>query len=93
MAILDDSSVDGFLHRRAPFVLKPVIDQAVERIADIKADLAAVPHADPARDLAVSLMTSGKPAMSPGILRTFWIMQMIAKRIPRDGHGPLMQRS
>ena len=52
-----------------------------------------VVYADPARDLAVSLMTSGKPAMSPGILRTFWIMQVIAKRIPRDGNGPLMQKA
>ena len=52
-----------------------------------------VVYADPARDLAVSLMTSGKPAMSPGILRTFWIMQVIAKRVPRDGNGPLMQKA
>jgi len=46
-------------------------------------------YADPARDLAVGLMTSGKPALSPGLARTFLIMQTIAAKIPRDGRGPL----
>ena len=46
-------------------------------------------YADPARDVAVALMTSGKPALSPGLARTFLIMQTIASRIPRDGRGPL----
>ncbi len=45
--------------------------------------------ADPSRDIAVSLMTSGKPALSPGLTRTLMIMQTIAHRIPRDGTGPL----
>lgn len=39
--------------------------------------------ADPARDLAASLMTSGKPALSAGIARTLWLMQTIARRIPK----------
>jgi CubicO group peptidase (beta-lactamase class C family) len=46
-------------------------------------------YADPARDIAVALMTSGKPALSPGLARTLLIMQTIARRIPRDGSGPL----
>jgi hypothetical protein len=32
-------------------------------------------------------MTSGKPVLSPGVLRTLWILQTIAQRIPRDGRG------
>ena len=46
-------------------------------------------YADPSRDIAVSLMTTGKPALSPGLARTFMIMQTIAHRVPRDGQGPL----
>nr|MBA3538770.1 serine hydrolase [Deltaproteobacteria bacterium] len=46
-------------------------------------------YADPSRDIAVALMTSGKPALSPGLLRTLAIMQTIAYRMPRDGRGPL----
>jgi len=46
-------------------------------------------YADPSRDLAVALMTSGKPALSPGLARTLMIMQTIAHRVPRDGTGPL----
>lgn len=46
-------------------------------------------YADPSRDLAVALMTSGKPALSPGLARTLMIMQTIAHRVPRDGRGPL----
>jgi CubicO group peptidase (beta-lactamase class C family) len=49
-------------------------------------------HADPSRDVTVALMTSGKPALSPGVLRTLWILQTIARRIPRDGRGPLRAR-
>ncbi|MDQ3365247.1 MAG: beta-lactamase family protein [Myxococcota bacterium] len=49
-------------------------------------------YADPSRDLAVSLMTTGKPALSPGLARTLLIMQTIAHRIPRDGTGPLRRR-
>jgi CubicO group peptidase (beta-lactamase class C family) len=46
-------------------------------------------YADPSRDIAVALMTSGKPALSIGITRTLFIMQTIARKIPRDGSGPL----
>ncbi|HUS29430.1 MAG TPA: serine hydrolase domain-containing protein [Kofleriaceae bacterium] len=46
-------------------------------------------YADPARDIAVGFMTSGKPALSIGITRTLLTMQTIARRIPRDGRGPL----
>jgi CubicO group peptidase (beta-lactamase class C family) len=43
-----------------------------------------VVYADPDRELAVALMTSGKPALSPALTRWLWIMQTIAKRCPRD---------
>ena len=46
-------------------------------------------YADPSRDIAVALMTSGKPALSIGVTRTLYVMQTIARRIPRDGTGPL----
>lgn len=46
-------------------------------------------YADPSRDIAVALLTSGKPVLSPGALRTLAILQTIAHRIPRDGRGPL----
>lgn len=46
-------------------------------------------YADPSRDIAVALMTSGKPALSIGITRTLYVMQTIARKIPRDGTGPL----
>jgi CubicO group peptidase (beta-lactamase class C family) len=49
-------------------------------------------YADPSRDLAVALMTSGKPVLSPGIARTLMILQTIAHRVPRDGRGPLRRR-
>jgi CubicO group peptidase (beta-lactamase class C family) len=41
--------------------------------------------ADPQREIAVGLMTSGKPVLSPGVVRTFWIPQVIARRCPKDG--------
>lgn len=46
-------------------------------------------YADPSRDLAVALLTSGKPVLSPRLVRTLWLLQVIARRIPRDGEGPL----
>jgi CubicO group peptidase (beta-lactamase class C family) len=49
-------------------------------------------YADPSRDLAVALMTSGKPVLSPGVVRTLMILQTIAHRVPRDGRGPLRGR-
>ena len=42
-----------------------------------------VVYADPDREVAVALMTSGKPALSPGLARWLWIMQTIARRCPR----------
>lgn len=36
--------------------------------------------ADPRRDVAVCLMTSGKPALSPGVLHLLWVPQVIARR-------------
>ncbi len=48
-------------------------------------------YADPSRDLAVALMTSGKPAFSIGLARTLMLMQTIARRVPRDGRGPLLR--
>lgn len=50
-------------------------------------------YADPSRDLAVALMTSGKPAFSIGLARTLMLMQTIARRVPRDGRGPLLRSS
>jgi CubicO group peptidase (beta-lactamase class C family) len=46
-------------------------------------------YADPARDIAVALMTSGKPILTPALARTMLIMQTIAAKLPRDGNGPL----
>jgi len=45
-------------------------------------------YADPQRDIAVGIMTSGKPALSPGLIHTLWLPQVIAHRCPRDwGRG------
>jgi CubicO group peptidase (beta-lactamase class C family) len=41
-------------------------------------------YADPERDVAVAVMTSGKPVLSAGLWRTFWLPQVIARRCPRD---------
>lgn len=46
-------------------------------------------YADPTRDIAVALMTSGKPVLTPALARTLWLMQVIAAKLPRDGNGPL----
>lgn len=43
-----------------------------------------VMYADPERDIAVSLMTSGKPFLAPGVVRWLGLFQTIARRIPRD---------
>jgi CubicO group peptidase (beta-lactamase class C family) len=50
-------------------------------------------YADPTRDIAVALMTSGKPVLTPALARTLLIMQVIAAKMPRDGTGPLRARS
>jgi len=44
-------------------------------------------YADPSRDLAVALMTTGKPTLSPGLVRTAQLVQAIAGRTPRDGRA------
>ena len=44
-------------------------------------------YADPERDIAVGIMTSGKPVFSPGLLHTFWLPQVIARRCPQDWGG------
>jgi CubicO group peptidase (beta-lactamase class C family) len=49
-------------------------------------------YADPSRDLAVALMTTGKPVLSPAVARTLLILQTIAHRVPRDGRGPLRRK-
>jgi CubicO group peptidase (beta-lactamase class C family) len=36
--------------------------------------------ADPVREISVGLMTSGKPALSPGLAHTFWLPQVITWR-------------
>jgi CubicO group peptidase (beta-lactamase class C family) len=40
--------------------------------------------ADPERDIAACLMTSGKPFFSPGVLRVYGVVREIARRIPRE---------
>jgi CubicO group peptidase (beta-lactamase class C family) len=37
-------------------------------------------YADPQREIAVGIMTSGKPALSPGLWRTLLLPQVIARR-------------
>lgn len=41
-----------------------------------------VVYADPARDLCVSFLNSGKPMLAPGMLRWLWILQRIAILVP-----------
>jgi CubicO group peptidase (beta-lactamase class C family) len=45
-------------------------------------------YADPERDIAVAVMTSGKPVLSAGLVPFLWLPQVIARRCPRDwGRG------
>jgi hypothetical protein len=30
--------------------------------------------------------------LSPGVVRALWILQTLARRVPRDGRGPLRAR-
>lgn len=39
--------------------------------------------ADPDRELAAALLTTGKPALAPAMARTWWLLTTIARRIPR----------
>jgi CubicO group peptidase (beta-lactamase class C family) len=41
--------------------------------------------ADPDRDVAAALLTTGKPALSPAIIKTWQLLSTIAKRIPCTG--------
>ncbi|MCB9780672.1 MAG: beta-lactamase family protein [Alphaproteobacteria bacterium] len=43
-----------------------------------------VVFADPARDLAVTYLTTGKPMMDVGMVRWFWVLQRIAAMVPRS---------
>lgn len=44
--------------------------------------------ADPERDISLAIMTTGKPAMAPGMIRFLQLMQTIAATCPRDyGRG------
>lgn len=40
--------------------------------------------ADPERELAAALLTTGKPALSPGLAQLWWLLSTIARRLPRD---------
>lgn len=41
--------------------------------------------ADPERDLAAALLTTGKPMLSPALASLWWLLTTIARRVPRDG--------
>ena len=41
--------------------------------------------ADPEREVAAALLTTGKPALSPGLAQLWWLLTTIARRMPRDG--------
>ncbi len=43
-----------------------------------------VVFADPARDLVVTFLNTGKPMMDPGMLRWYRVLQRIASIVPRD---------
>ena len=42
-----------------------------------------VVYADPARDLTVSFMNTGKPMLAPGMLRWYWVLQRLALKVPQ----------
>jgi CubicO group peptidase (beta-lactamase class C family) len=42
-----------------------------------------VVYADPARDLCVSFLNTGKPMFAPGMVRWAWILQRLAMMVPR----------
>lgn len=43
-----------------------------------------VVYADPARELSVAFLNTGKPLLAPGMLRWYWVMQRIAMAVPRN---------
>ncbi|MCO4761555.1 MAG: beta-lactamase family protein [Myxococcales bacterium] len=42
-----------------------------------------VVYADPARELAVAFLNTGKPMMAPGMVRWYWILQRLTMLVPR----------
>ena len=42
-----------------------------------------VVYADPARDLSVAFLNTGKPIIAPGMVRWYWVLQRIALMVPR----------
>jgi CubicO group peptidase (beta-lactamase class C family) len=42
-----------------------------------------VVYADPARDLSVAFLNTGKPIIAPGMLRWYWVLQRISMMVPR----------
>ena len=43
-----------------------------------------VVYADPARELSVAFLNTGKPILAPGMLRWYWVLQRIALMVPRQ---------
>ena len=41
-----------------------------------------VVFADPARELVVTFLNTGKPMMDPGMVRWYWVLQRIATVLP-----------
>ena len=40
-------------------------------------------YADPQREISVALMTTGKPVLSPMVAKLLWVLQVIARKMPR----------
>jgi CubicO group peptidase (beta-lactamase class C family) len=40
-------------------------------------------YADPARELSVAFLNTGKPIIAPGMVRWYWVLQRIAMTFPR----------
>ena len=43
-----------------------------------------VVYADPARELAVAFLNTGKPMMAPGMLQWYAVLQHLAARVPKS---------
>jgi len=43
-----------------------------------------VVYADPARELTVSFLNTGKPMLAPGMLRWYWALQRLALAVPKS---------
>ncbi|HUQ04655.1 MAG TPA: serine hydrolase domain-containing protein [Kofleriaceae bacterium] len=48
--------------------------------------------ADPERDVAGALMTTGKPVLSPAMTKTWWLLTTIARRMPKTGAASATRR-